>query len=106
MRRSGLAIPQPREAQSYLGDRSDAGRKGVRPVGALLAARSQLNTRTGLTSPRTHGRGPSRDDSLFTAKTFEHIGYGRACTRQVAGEHSRPLPAQLLEQVDRLSPGR
>jgi hypothetical protein len=46
--RSGPGISQSRQAQSCLGDRSDAGRQGVRPVSALLAARSAFNTPTGL----------------------------------------------------------
>ena len=56
--------------------------------------------------PRSRGRGPLRDNPLSTVKTFEHIGYGRACAAQVAAEHPRPLSAQLFEVVDRLSPGR
>jgi hypothetical protein len=46
-----------------------------------------------------------RDNLLPMAKTFEHLGYGRACAVQVSGEYLRPLSAQLFEEVDRLSPG-
>jgi hypothetical protein len=101
------------------------GGKACATVSALLAARSALNSPTGLIclldgrrtldkppppwaagSPEGHAVAGLRDRPLSTVKTVEHFGYGRACAAQVAGEHPRPLLAQLFEEDDRLSPGR
>ncbi|GAC1385900.1 MAG: hypothetical protein NVSMB4_13160 [Acidimicrobiales bacterium] len=34
------------------------------------------------------------------AETFEHIGHGRQCPPQIAGEHRRPLVEQSLKDSD------
>jgi hypothetical protein len=34
------------------------------------------------------------------AETFEHIGHGRQCLPQIAGEHRKPLMEQPLKEGD------